>query len=303
MENLGRRPSPRKRPPSVNIFGLAKAGGRGYPGPVAEGDPFQRWLDDYRQGVDETLSRSETPRSPLARDAQEAFQTWWRAEQDDLLSPQAAASRLGDPELTRADQDHLLPPDWPAQVERLAFEKAEADRRAMVARAQTAAAEKRAGELERALVEQKTQASRERSQLETRLAKLEQDFAVAGEKEKTLREARDLMQDSATRVAQEAARLQKELALEREKGELASRQGAMLAGQVAELEKERARLRETIAAQDGALEELRKQAASYQQRFIEAKELTDADIALMRQDLKLFMEELKIIRNTIKKGE
>jgi hypothetical protein len=38
-------------------------------------------------------------------------------------------------------------------------------------------------------------------------------------------------------------------------------------------------------------------------RLVEAKELTDADIALMRQDLKLFMEELKIIRNTIKKGE
>ncbi len=269
---------------------------------MADPDPFQRWLDDYRSGVDEALARAQPPSSAVARDAQDAFQNWWRAEHEELL-PSRVASRLADPALSPAEEDRLLPPDWPAQVERLACEKADAERRLSAAQAANEALARRVAELEKSSAEAQALASRERERLEARLAGLEEKLSGAAERERALREGKSLRDESATRFSRELEQLEEALALEREKGVLAARQGAVLARQVEDLERERARLRETAAAQEGALQELRSLATGYQTRLIEAKELTDADIALMRQDLKLFLEELKIIRNTLKKGE
>jgi hypothetical protein len=35
---------------------------------------------------------------------------------------------------------------------------------------------------------------------------------------------------------------------------------------------------------------------------VHAKELTDADVALLRQELKMFLEEFRVMMNTIRKG-
>lgn len=264
----------------------------------ADPDPFQSWLDDFRRGVDETLSRSEPPASPVARDAQEAFQNWWRAEHEPIGAQ--TGSLLAEP--PASGEDRLLPPDWPVQVERLSYAKAALEQKLGAEAARGKELEGFVASLERRLAEARVQQSKLQQKLDAASSELQARALAAGEHARALSEVKGGLEASVARQSQELARLSDELELERGKGLLADKQGALLAKHVEELERERARLRERLAAQDGALEELRRQATGYQQRLVEAKELTDADIALMRQDLKLFMEELKIIRNTIKKG-
>ena len=87
-------------------------------------------------------------------------------------------------------------------------------------------------------------------------------------------------------------RLERERRADTEKALLAARRKAE------ELELEAAHLRDEASGRAGALEELRRQAASQSEHMLQAKALTDEDVRLLRQEMREFLAKFHRIQDS-----
>ena len=113
---------------------------------------------------------------------------------------------------------------------------------------------------------------------------------LAGELEAAKAEGARLAARDAAREAD--LRLERERRADAEKALLGARRKAE------ELELEAERLRAEASGRAGALEELRRQASSQNERMLESKALTDEDVRLLRQEMREFLAKFHRIQDS-----
>lgn len=257
---------------------------------MPEPDPFRAWLADFERQVDAAVGRAAPPGTREARAAQSAFDRWWTGEQ---------APRL-------EDRPPLEPPlelDFERRLDALSKEKARLESQLAAQDKETArlregaeASQRRAGEAEA----RAAQAARE---AQGACERLEADRALHAQTCAALTESRSFLQ-KALGESQRAERLAREqTSLERDRALAAENEAAALRAKLSELEPALRAAREQLAGQAGALEELRRQASVFQERLVQAKERTDGDVAGLRQDLRLFLEEFRLLVNTVQRAD
>lgn len=257
---------------------------------MGEGDPFRAWLDDFERQVDAAVGRAGAPASPAAKAAQSAFNRWWLSEQEPVLAERAGLS----PDLSL---------DAEARLTELTREKAALEGRCAglekdLARLREAlaAGERRCGELQARGEQAAKEAAAAAERLEAERALHERSATALGE-------SRVFLQRALSQAQQDEKAAREKLSAEEERARAAETAAAVAQARAKELESALATAREQLAAQGAALEELRRQSSIYSQRLIDAKERTDADVALLRQELKMSLEEFRILINTVKKAE
>lgn len=247
-------------------------------------ESYKEWFEGFRKEVDAVVS-SAAAQPGSDRGARAAFDSWWQTTQEPVTvkGPDAID------EIAR-------------KMDCLLYEKAELEKRLEEARAAEDAG--KAAQAETKSV--RADAERESRRLEARNAALEEQLTAQRqsfeEQTASLKEDRKFLEEALAR--EEAAKLRgdEDLRLERARGNAETAELLKAKSRAAALEAEQARLREALAAREGTLDELRRQASIYQERLVHAKELTDADVALLRQELRIYLEEMRIMVNTIKKG-
>lgn len=282
----------------------------GYPSLVPDNDAFDRWVKEFSGEVDASLKAAPEPAlsSPEARQAQKAFDQWWEQEQQPVLD--TAPLRLDDPPPPAASRPaeetarrRLLPEEWPERLEKLADERARLEQRSESAERETRALRERLSTVQSEIAEFEARLSRSRQGYEEHIQRLDSQTRLLEEQLRGLREDKGFLESALRRAQEEAAASAQAASLERARADAAERGLLEQRKRAEEQDKELARLRQELAASIGACEELRRQASVYQHRLVQSKELTDADIMTMRQDLKVFLEELRLIRGSIRKGE
>jgi len=255
----------------------------------APSDSFQDWLAGFRKEVDAVMTGASQRVNPAAGDAQSAFENWWQTNQTPLSVEPLPAGGPAE-EITR-------------KMESLLQDKIALEKKVWRAEQEIQVQRDAAGGLQKDLADLKVASSREREGLEAQASKLDTQVRAIQEQVKSLKENKAFLEDAFTRMESAKSRLEEELRLERERGLLAAEEALGLKHKTAELGETLAELREALASREGTLEEMRRQASTYQERLITAKELTDADVAALRQELKFFSEECRIMMNTFRKGE
>lgn len=255
------------------------------------GPDFSAWLEDFERQTDAAAKGATPPKSPEARAAGAAFDRWWRSENE----TESAFERL-------TEKDLALAGDASQRLARVTKEKEELEKR--LARLERENADLKASEtrLQAALADAQTRASRDRELLDSRINALDSENKTLAQRAEDLDRSRAFLQQAFNGAAAENKTRKDEASRAFERAAAMERESLDLRRKMAEVERECAKLREERAAQNGALEELRRQASVYTQRLVEAKERTDNDVALFRQDTKMFMEELRILANTIRLG-
>lgn len=256
----------------------------------APSDSFQDWLAGFRKEVDAVMAGASSQRvDPAGADAQNAFENWWQTNQTPLRVEPPPAGGPAD-EIAR-------------KMEALLQDKIALEKKVWRAEQEIQAQRETAASLHKDLAQTKIQSSREQEGLEAQASKLDTQVRALQEQVKSLKENKAFLEDAFTRMEGAKSRLEEDLRLERERCQLAAGEALGLKHKTAEQDEALAKLRETLASREGTLEELRRQASAYQERLITAKELTDTDVAALRQELKFFSEECRIMMNTIRKGE
>jgi predicted nucleic acid-binding Zn-ribbon protein len=141
---------------------------------------------------------------------------------------------------------------------------------------------------------------RSRDSHEAHLSKQEGQVRALEEQLKANKADKTFLEQAFSRLEDSNSRLEGELKLEREKNLMGERRLLELRQALSAQEERASKAREEAAFQAGALEELRRQGASYRERLVGAKEATDADIAGLRQEMKASAEEIKILLRTIR---
>lgn len=114
---------------------------------------------------------------------------------------------------------------------------------------------------------------------------------AALERERTAGELGAARAEAARLASRDAAR-EAELRLERERRGDAEKALAVARRQAEEAAERMESLRAAAAERDGAIAELRRQASAHAERLILSKELTDQDVATLRQELREFLARL-----------
>ena len=272
---------------------------------MAEPESFDAWLKDFTDEVDSALKGGEAAKpaaTPAGRSAQQAFDRWWQSEQQPVTtaSPSLELPAMSAPAPKPAPViDRLLAEDWPARIERLAEDKAAAQQKADAAEQENRALRERLSTVQSQIADFETRLSKSRQGYEEHIARLESKAAELGE---ALRASAPL--EESLRAAKETTRaLEEKLELERHRADASERQLLDARQRLVELERQLAQQKQDAAAQAGVLEELRRQSSVYQHRLVQAKESTDMDVVNMRRELKVFLEDLRLIRNSMRKGE
>lgn len=262
---------------------------------MPEHDPFASWLDEFKKQVDATVVRAGPATSPEAQSAQAAFDIWWKAEQQPI---ELTAQSLGPLERALpepAARPRLLAEEWPTRMERLVEDKAKLQGDADRLGRENAELRARQAKIQSEIAELGTKLSRSRDDYEGHISRLEHERASLEQRAAALEKDKDALAGALKAISEQSQRFENDAKLERDRAALAERSGAELRSRVAELEKRLAALSEHNAAQLGAVEELRRQASVYQERLVDAKERTDNDLLGLRQDIKWFVEELRIV--------
>ena len=246
---------------------------------MADADPYQAWLDDFKREIDALAAKPPAPSRTAGRSAQAAFSSWWQSELD---SPVAAAPPVASPG-----------PGFVDRLEAMAQEKASLKSELGLARQ------------ENGLLRQRQEESRAaREELEAKLARLKEahDHAAASLQEK-VRLLEDQIQaqrqDKASadkvfdRLEVRAQALEADLRQTAAKGAAAERNALEARRRLGELEAELQRLKQEGAAAQATIAELRRQASSYQDRMVDFQEHTGSDVALLRQELREFLIKVK----------
>ena len=273
---------------------------------MSEGDSFDSWLSAFSQEVDTNMkdAGAPAPTTPEGRGAQAAFDRWWTAEQQPVTEatprfdelPPAPARATAPP---TAASERLLGEEWPARVEKLADERARLQVKSDHLEEENRKLRDRLSAIQSEIAEFESKLSRSRRSYEEHIQRLEAD--AAGLRRQL--EAAGSLKLELEKSRQEQSETAEALKLERERAAQADRQLLELRQKLLAQEAELARSRQEQSGQAGALEELRKQASVYQRRLVQAQESTDHDVFSMRNELKTFLEDLRLIRNTMRKGE
>ncbi len=123
------------------------------------------------------------------------------------------------------------------------------------------------------------------------------------EQHSALREEKKRLEDALRHSNENLKGAQDQAAHSLQRADAGDREVLELRRKLAEAEQQLAQLRLDQATQAGALEEMRRQTSLYQQRLVQSKETTDSDVLRLRQDLQMFLEELRMIRGSMRKGE
>lgn len=234
-------------------------------------DPHEAWTDELRRDLDAAMFRTGSLADPLVQSARAAFDIWWAAKHVPAYLPVESLGAVTAPAaLPRLESAGRA--DLQDRVERLALENHILQEK-----------------LEKRL-------SQCREEHEARLARLD----VANRRLETEVERLKAVAEAKTRLQERHQALERDLALERERSAMAEQALMVERERTAENEARIAKLREELAAQGGTLEELRRRSGDSWERLIQAKESTDSDVALLREEMAFFIEELKIIRNTLR---
>ena len=72
---------------------------------MAEADPYQAWLDDFKRELDALATKPPAPSREAGRNAQAAFSAWWQSELDSPAATTPAAKEpAAPPSLGLADR-------------------------------------------------------------------------------------------------------------------------------------------------------------------------------------------------------
>lgn len=249
---------------------------------------FGAWLDQFEQEADAAARRAAPPTSPQARDASAAFERWWKTENEPVLG-----------ELT--DKDLSLAGETAQRLERLGKERQALEEKAARLERENAALKESEARLTAMVADMQARFHKEKENLEARIVSAENESRAVSNQAANLEQSRQFLQKAFHDAQAEQKTLRADLSLSADRAMAAEREALEARKRASELERQLAALREERAARDGALDELRKQVSVYQQRLIEAKERTDADVALLRQETKMFLEEFRIVANTVKR--
>lgn len=251
-------------------------------------DPFNAWLKDFEGQADAAAEKAAAPKSPEARAASAAFDRWWRAENDSPFE------KLSERELALAG-------DAAQRLERATREKEELQKRVAALESENAVLKDAETRLSAALADAQAAASRTRELLEGKILNLEDRVRSLSEQNKTLDQSRAFLQKGFADAQAESRMRRDEAMTAADRAAAAERQELDLRRKLSDAERELAVAREQRAAQQGALEELRRQSSVYAERLVQAKEQTDTDVLRLHQETKMFVEELRIIANTLRK--
>lgn len=282
---------------------------------MPEGDAFDRWIADFRRDVDSALDGAAPPAlaTKEAQQAQEAFDQWWTAEQKPVTDPgprfdlsalDGPARRAPAPARESPEgRETFLPQEWPARLEKLADERARLQQRAEAAELECRQTRERLASVQSEIAAFEAKLSRSRAAYEDHIARLEDEARRSQAQLQDLRETKGTLDGALKRAQDDQKAAHDQLALERSRADAAEGQLLESRRRAAETEAKLSQQGLDLASQAGALEELRRQASVYQQRLVQSKELTDSDIMTLRQDLKMFLEELRLTRGSIRKQE
>lgn len=272
---------------------------------MSEPDAFERWLNDFRKDVDAALARSLPPLSVAAHEAARSFENWWKTE---LTGPSASCGQVAAASGSKSPSPPVgqapaagAAADMTDRIERLARDRAETAGRAADLARENAELRGRQAKIEARLADFEATMSRSREGYEAAVARLQAQVRLLEDHVKTLKEDKLALEQQALRNDEALGGAREELRLERERALASERASLELKSRVETLEAALQKLREELAAERGASDELRNQAATYRERLAAAKELTDNDIAALRQEMRMFLEEFRILFNTVRK--
>jgi chromosome segregation ATPase len=250
---------------------------------MAEADPYQAWLDDFKREIDALAAKPQAPSRAAGRSAQAAFSSWWQSELD---SPAAAAP---------AHQEPAAPPSLGLadRLDALAQEKASLKSELGLA-----------GQENDRLRQRQEESRAVQAELEAKLVRLKesQDSAVSNLREKVRlleeqiqaqRQDKGFAEKAFERLEVRAQALEADLRQALAKSAAAEQNGLEARRRLGELDPELQRLKQEGAAAGATIAELRRQASSYQERVVEFQEHTGSDVAMLRQELREFLIKVK----------
>ncbi len=258
---------------------------------MPEQDPYQDWLEEFKKEVDSAVGKPQAA-SAAARSANEAFETWWKAEQEPLLS--GAPRRFEEGPAAPAGGE--LGADLASRLQKLAEEKAALEHDLSRLARENAELKERQAKFQGTVADFEARMSRAREGYESHIARLESQARLVEEQTRSLRGDKQFLEGAHTRLEARNKTLEEEVRAGLERGAAAEKALLDLKRRAADMEAELARLRVENAAQAGSLEELRKQSSIYQEQLILSKELTDSDVSMLRQELNEFLTKVKRLK-------
>jgi|GEM_PF-5769958 len=250
---------------------------------MAEADPYQAWLDDFKREIDALAAKSPAPSREAGRSAQAAFSSWWQSE---LESPAAAAPPAAGP----AAPSSLGLTD---RLEALAQEKASLKSELEVAKRESGQLRQRQEESQEAREELEAQLVRLKEIQDGTAASLQEKIRLLEEHIRAQRQDKAFAEKAFERLEVRAQALEADLRQASAKGAAAERDALEARRRLGELEPELQRLKQDGAAAQATVAELRRQASSYQERVVDFQEHTGSDVAMLRQDLREFLIKVK----------
>ncbi|MCX5794065.1 MAG: hypothetical protein NTY77_01045 [Elusimicrobia bacterium] len=248
---------------------------------MAEADPYQVWLDDYKREIDALAAKPLAPSREAGRRAQAAFSSWWQSE---LGSP--AAPPIAEP----------AAPPGPGSFDRfeaMAQEKASLKSELGLARQENGQLRQRQEESRAAREELEAELLRLKDTHDRALASLQEKVRLLEDRIQAQRRDKANAEKAFERLEVRGQALDADLRQAATESAAAERDALEARRHLAEAEPELQRLKQEWAAAQATITELRRQASSYQERVVDFQEHTGSDLALLRQELREFLIKVK----------
>ncbi|HAM34984.1 MAG TPA: hypothetical protein DEB40_12030 [Elusimicrobia bacterium] len=259
---------------------------------MPEEDPYKAWLDDFRREVESLAAHPIEPGEQSGRQAQASFASWWKSEQESILEPEPRFDDAGSASGGTEDQT-VSARDLADRLERVVQEKAALESQLARQKEESALLRQRQGSFRGIAAELEAKLSRARESYESTIARLEQQAQLLEAQLQALRQDKDVLDKAFQRLEDRAQTAENESRQARERAAAAEAQLLDLRRRYDEAVGERERLRLAQASVEATVSELRRQASGYQERLVQAKEITDSDVTLLRQELREFLVKVK----------
>ncbi|MEK7859045.1 MAG: hypothetical protein AAB320_07880 [Elusimicrobiota bacterium] len=262
---------------------------------MAEQEPFDAWLSDFKKEVDSSVGTASPSVAQAARDANAAFDNWWKSEHE-APGTDKAPSRFLDEAAPVAPAPVPAAEEMSALAERLqAVVEQKAALEHLVSKLSKENSELRQNQMDAQarLSDFENKLSRAREGYEGHIGKLDAQVRLLEEQAQSLRKDREFLEGAFHRLEGRNKSLEEESRLHLEKNAHAEKGLLELRRKLSDGEAELAKLRVDDAAKAGALLELRKQSSVYQDRLVVSSQHVDSDVTLLRQELRDFLIKVK----------
>jgi DNA repair exonuclease SbcCD ATPase subunit len=250
---------------------------------MAETDPYQAWLDEFKREIDTLAAKPPTNSREAGRSAQAAFSSWCQSE---LGSPAVESAAAKGPVVLPAL-------GLAARLEALTQEKASLQSELELARQQYSQLRQHQEESRAAREELEVQLVRLKQAQNGAAAGLQDTIRLLEEQIQAQRQDKSFAENAFERLEVRAQALEADLRQASSKGVAAERDALEARRRLGELEPELQRLKQEAAAAQATITELRRQASSYQERVVDLQEHTGSDMSLLRQELREFLIKVK----------